>query len=122
MNKNVQLWVEALRSGDYEQGEGALTKEGKHCCLGVACVLYQEKVGGLVETDSTSWTSGAVTSYDGESGFLPRKVSDWLGLAERNGRYDNGDLRTSLSSSNDNGFTFEEIATMIEKKPEGLFK
>jgi len=30
-------WVEALRSGKYEQGRGALLNDGKYCCLGVLC-------------------------------------------------------------------------------------
>lgn len=28
-------WLEALRSGKYEQGRGSLCYDGKHCCLGV---------------------------------------------------------------------------------------
>lgn len=28
-------WAAALRSGRYEQGRGALQKEGRYCCLGV---------------------------------------------------------------------------------------
>jgi hypothetical protein len=32
-------WVEALRSGAYEQGRGQLCKDGAYCCLGVLCVL-----------------------------------------------------------------------------------
>lgn len=30
-------WLEALRSGKYEQGVGSLYEDGKYCCLGVAC-------------------------------------------------------------------------------------
>jgi hypothetical protein len=28
-------WLEALRSGDFPQGQGALHDNGKYCCLGV---------------------------------------------------------------------------------------
>lgn len=28
-------WIEALRSGKYQQGEGNLKKDGRLCCLGV---------------------------------------------------------------------------------------
>lgn len=28
-------WIKALRSGKFEQGSGALRREGKYCCLGV---------------------------------------------------------------------------------------
>ena len=36
-------WVEALRSGDYKQGEGLLYNDiGKtYCCLGVACKISE---------------------------------------------------------------------------------
>lgn len=30
-----QLWIDALRSGDYRQGRGCLSADGKFCCLGV---------------------------------------------------------------------------------------
>jgi len=36
MNPEVkQMWVDALRSGKYAQGFGALEKDGRFCCLGV---------------------------------------------------------------------------------------
>jgi hypothetical protein len=43
-------WVEALRSGEYEQGSLYLRKEGKHCCLGVLCELADIEIseGGVM--------------------------------------------------------------------------
>lgn len=32
-------WVAALRSGKYKQGQKALLKDDKFCCLGVACAI-----------------------------------------------------------------------------------
>ena len=32
----TQKWLDALRSGEYEQGTEHLYKDGKYCCLGVA--------------------------------------------------------------------------------------
>lgn len=32
----IQEWVDAFRSGDYEQGYGQLKYGDKYCCLGVA--------------------------------------------------------------------------------------
>jgi len=32
-------WIDALRSGDYEQGVGTLNRDGKFCCIGVLCDL-----------------------------------------------------------------------------------
>ena len=39
-------WVEALRSGEYEQGRGALLRDGRYCCLGVLCVVSGRKIDG----------------------------------------------------------------------------
>jgi hypothetical protein len=33
-------WTAALRSGEYEQTSKFLKKDGKHCCLGVACEVW----------------------------------------------------------------------------------
>lgn len=43
-------WVEALRSGEYEQGELYLRKDGRHCCLGVLCELVGLQIsdGGMM--------------------------------------------------------------------------
>ena len=38
MNKSIKKkWVAALRSGEYQQGQGLMCHEGKYCCLGVLC-------------------------------------------------------------------------------------
>lgn len=40
-----QLWIDALRSGEYHQEQHVLSYNGAFCCLGVACELYQKEVG-----------------------------------------------------------------------------
>lgn len=38
MNSNLKtLWVSALRSGKYKQGDCYLQREDSYCCLGVLC-------------------------------------------------------------------------------------
>ena len=45
MNQEIKKkWVEALLSGKYKQGFGALCWQGKYCCLGV----LREVAGGSV--------------------------------------------------------------------------
>jgi hypothetical protein len=40
MNKEIaDKWIEALRSGEYEQGIASLQSGGRFCCLGVLCDL-----------------------------------------------------------------------------------
>ena len=37
-------WLEALRSGEYEQIDGTLCRDGKYCCLGVLEVILDGRV------------------------------------------------------------------------------
>src|SRR6478752_1443394 len=52
MNKQLRMdpevkarWVKALKSGDYQQAEGALVKDARHCCLGVLCDMFAKDHG-----------------------------------------------------------------------------
>lgn len=129
LNSNAQKWVEALRSGKYKQGKGALTeiKDGVEydCCLGVACKVAVENGVELKSfTAPRTLLSGdrQLVIYKAEGlspdsfGVLPDKVKEWLGLSESDGQY-----TKHLTSDNDNGATFEEIAAIVESKPNGLF-
>ena len=113
LNPNAQKWVAALRSGKYKQGKGKLCDStGNHCCLGIACRVYEEEIGGLKIT-----SLGASMDFDGCYFWLPSKVQKWLGLRTDFGEYD----YNCLSYHNDHGNTFDEIADIIESEPEGLF-
>lgn len=127
MNQNIilkpeikNMWVEALRSGKYRQGNGALRNEhNEFCCLGVLC--------DLVAPDK--WTESDIkginneklyASYDDE-GLLPRRIVEQIavsGSIQRNftvnlcGGPDKGVV---LSELNDNGYTFNQLADIIEK-------
>lgn len=129
MNENAKTWVAALRSGDYKQGTGSLAFLGysdddnsdervmMHCCLGVACELYQKEVGDLKIVDDP--VSGSRT-YDGEPALLPAKVSDWLRITPDGMYYPHSDDHTlgeQLTARNDTGSTFEQIADIIEREP-----
>jgi len=116
MNDNAKKWVAALRSGKYPQGKSWLLKDGKYCCLGVACELAAQT--GLTSSPSHPQFKNVVT-FDGEDAFLPSSVRKWLGLVEVDGAPKNG---PSLVDLNDKGKTFEEIADFIESEPEGLFR
>jgi hypothetical protein len=68
-------WLEALRSGRYEQGRGHLrTSDDKFCCLGVLLDII----------DPTKWSMGRgrgeiVYKWDGSIGTLPEEVRKELG-------------------------------------------
>lgn len=103
-----RLWVEALRSGKYQQARGQLKKRGGMCCLGVACDL--SKLGAWQEE---AYVGPHFDRYDA----LPEAVRDWLGLGSFTGYLGNGE---SLASKNDDGRTFAQLADIIESEPPGL--
>lgn len=123
------LWVEALRSGHYQQGTGNLhsVKDNEHfyCCLGVLCELADMDGVSLRKSDypRDSITSGhtIILTYNGYDDFPPREVQDWAGLDSPNPGteeityVDNQAMKVTLSWLNDNGKTFSEIADIIER-------
>lgn len=123
MNENAKKWVEALRSGKYKQGAGYLTRiiddQEFDCCLGVACKLYQAEHGDLQIVKYHG-----MKSYDSKYAGVPEKVQKWLGMTSSAGKFGTPDknfVYKSLAQENDNGKTFNEMATLIESEPEGLF-
>jgi hypothetical protein len=100
-------WVAALRSDDYEQGQKYLRVYDKFCCLGVLCDLV----------DPSRWVSPSHTVasvYDGSILGLPRLVRDVTGVDEF-GTIDYATAR-NLAEMNDDGFSFGQIADVIEKE------
>lgn len=110
MNNNVKLWLEALRSGNYQQGYFTLAGGGKFCCLGVACDLYQKNVGDLkINIKFGDGLDEDEVFYDESSTFLPDKVSQWLGGIPQK-------IQGLLTYENDiENKSFIEIADIIEK-------
>jgi hypothetical protein len=112
----IEAWVEALRSGKYAQTRGELCRirddgSPSYCCLGVAGSLLgiadEAMQRGL---DVEIGTIGPNETYE--------KVKDAYGLTSTLGRY----ARSALYTHNDtHQWTFEEIADLIESRPEGLF-
>lgn len=74
-----KLWLDALNSGEYKRANSALQdSEGKYCCLGVLCDLY-DKVHG-----QNNWTKedpqdddSFDIAYMEESAYLPGQVRNW---------------------------------------------
>lgn len=121
MNENIKKrWVEALRSGKYKQGHGALwnPRTDRFCCLGVLCEIARQdgllqpgKFGGFVEDDS---------GYEYDA-YVPIPVRMWAGLDECDPHviYDKGESENwyvTLSQLNDTlNLNFSEIADLIER-------
>lgn len=115
-------WVKALRSGDYEQGQDYLCRDGKFCCLGVLCEI-QELPKEVVEGDiyyvfeglesyatkralQQSAIPAAARATILEDLNLRQTVTDEVG--------DGRSLHTHLICMNDEGKSFTEIADYIE--------
>jgi hypothetical protein len=91
-------WVEALRSGKYEQGQNRLRRGDAFCCLGVLCDVVG---GGEWERDQF------VIERERGISYLPRPMRRWL---------DDSDAEEALVTMNDDGVPFTEIADYIDKR------
>jgi len=111
MNPEIkQLWVDALRSGDYNQTTGVLHDGFGYCCLGVLCDLAV-KAGVVSEVDPNGIAHRAV--YDGADLILPNTVREWAGLESSEPGLPNGDLLTELNDERRESFKY--IAYRIER-------
>jgi len=114
-------WVKDLRSGKFEQGKGGLCNGGKYCCLGVACSTMRRCEGeeALAEhpSDGIDYT-GMLYGSEKTGGIAPDELLSWLGLSTCVGGYNYGNLVTLNDYASKD---FDEIATLIESSPEGLF-
>lgn len=108
-----QLWVNALRSGDYKQCQGTLGgPEHGYCCLGVACDVYERETGERLPRRDGIYGAGALWDE-----FRP--VQRWLGLRDPGGDYSDARL---VSHNDIHDMSFPEIADIIESEPDGLFE
>ena len=102
------LWLEALRSGEYEQGHGQLRDGDSFCCLGVLCALHAE------QTREGGFCDGVYVVYGAQAKrqYPPDSVEKWADLSAQDGR--------ELWHRNDGNDTyhrhsFAEIADYIEE-------
>lgn len=125
MNPEVKtLWLEALRSGGYVQGTKGLRRQTSTgvtwCCMGVLCDLAAyDEVNMVVQRPVEN---GVRYRYDGNLGILPVAVQNWAGLDSCNPTVAGASLSlwNDGSRGDDNtpprrGYTFEEIADLIEE-------
>lgn len=124
MNQEIkELWVENLTSGKYTQGHYFLRdKDSNFCCLGVLCDLYV-KAGNaqwLLSENATKHKTYKI-GFEKEGGQLPKEVMRWAGFTPGISATITIESRvsentTTLSSLNDTGTTFKEIAKIIEER------
>lgn len=116
--ENMRLWVDALRSGEYEQGYGALLNDGKYCCLGVACeVAILNGVELAKEPVDSEYRPGRYAFGKETSLFLPGKVQEWLGIdSQEPGVFNTVGIAESVIHLNDSQKKdFSYIADALER-------
>jgi len=112
MKMNAQWkkkWVDALRSGDFEQGNGLLRrvlpgKTPQYCCLGVLCHVINPSGWG-----NSHWGGQATNA-------LPVEACKLAELSSANPPVTIKNKTWSLAEHNDAGVTFDEIATAIDEQ------
>ena len=105
MTKLLKKWLEALRSGEYEQAQYKLHDgHASYCCLGVLCKVdgYLDEVpGGFLDPEDED----EIVFEE----YVPMKVWKRTGLDR--------ELQSYVSCLNDTeGKTFDEIADEIEER------
>lgn len=109
---NQERWLQALESGTYQQGMGWLLKDGKHCCLGVACELFCESKT-LVRDHY---------QFNGKCATAPESVVDAIALRDDLGNFVTADGDgDALVSMNERPVSFAGIAAFCRANPEAVF-
>jgi len=104
MNKeNKKLWIEALRSGKFEQGIGALCKNNKYCCLGVLVKVFEEQ--NKLKFDSQVNSIGYFF-FGGETTTPPKVVLDWVRITKEQ-------LNLVMALNDNHECTFKSIANVL---------
>lgn len=110
--KRMQLWVDALRSGEYNQGFGSLIERDdanncSYCCLGVACKIYEKQTGIKL------------LKHDWAGHFQPSQVSEWFGFPsyvfEICSKTTEQEAISATIANDELKWSFKKIADAIEK-------
>ena len=119
-------WVAALRSGEYEQTKHVLQDHYGYCCLGVACDVFADTLDIEVNKVLFREGEGFEVYYDFQAQVLPQKIADHVGLISVEGaftelRMEDAQMGDTLTSLNDAGATFSQIADILEEHEDLLF-
>ena len=112
MNSTIKKkWVDALRSGEYEQATGTLKDNNGFCCLGVLCDLYLKENNKEWVHHPNENRCSIEDSYE----ILPLNVSNWAYLGDLDPYFYEENQKQFLTYLNDNGYDFNRIADLIEE-------
>lgn len=113
-----QLWLTALRFGDYEQARGKLrvlrseNRASGYCCLGVLCEVAAQS-GVALDRETEIIDGDTVEQFDRCYELPPTAVTRWAFGTP----YNSDDIYTHLATMNDDeARSFEEIANWVEEE------
>lgn len=119
----IKEWAAALRSGNYQQAEGALNEQGERfCCLGVYCDLIAPDSWERWEPGDVAWSWSNPFLVDADEPH-PRAMPPTSVQKAIEKQLPEGLTCAALAEEyNDAGASFGDIADMIEGKlsPEDL--
>lgn len=110
-----QQWTDALRSGKYRQGKGALagrdgSKHLRRCCLGVLCDIMPGVERHFAWGDACATYEFEETSA---SAYLPFRLQEKIGLSREDQRH-LARLNDGQPALGINPKSFSEIADWID--------
>jgi hypothetical protein len=118
-----QQWIDALQSGEYQQGSGQLrTVNNEYCWLGVLCDLaVQAGIAKWEKHPTGSWRAVSLDGTKRSLNYLPSFVMKWAELEFDNPNiqyfHEAEDVHTrTLAGANDTGAPFSRIAKIIEEQ------
>lgn len=94
------LWVTALSSGEYEQGQSALNVNSKFCCLGVLCDLATKDGGPQWDHNDRA------SKFMNEPQTLPIVLRQFMELSDL-------DITLLITMNDTYELSFAEIAQFI---------
>ena len=100
-----QKWLDALRSGEYQQGQNYLCNDSKYCCLGVLAEIN----GDLAPSEKES-----IKIVDRKYSGVPLEATFPSELMKKYGLKDTH-CQQLMSLNDYDRFTFEQIADYIEE-------
>jgi len=109
MDKKIKkLWVRALRSGKYKQGEDRLKRDGRYCCLGVLCNVVGAK-WRPIEAALVPYLDGKLVGNNSDpSQLIGASLLRRVGMKH--------ETQINLANMNDDGKSFKEISDYIDKR------
>jgi hypothetical protein len=107
--KFIRKWIDALRSGTFNQGRGKLrSNRNRYCCLGVACELLPKKFNIKWVKEKGALLYGLdINKSETDYYRLPEEILDYIGI-------DNFSETQLIRMNDEEKKSFTKIADFLE--------